>query len=432
MESEHDRTQVFTPPEVASLAARMLLEDAHTDIELLDAGAGPGWLTEAVFDVVAAADLNIESATLVELDAVLAEDARHALEPRGAKVVCADFLSWAREAPERTFSHVIMNPPYARLPSHSPQQRALRHAGVITPNLYAAFMWLAFARLADGGRMVAIVPRSFCSGPTFKHLRNYLFSRGSLTAIHHFKGRRAVFGRDHVLQEVVIIAFDRQPAGPSVSMSSSVGSHDLEEIVVQKLPTDLVVSSSYLNHGIRIPSGDPKSLQRALEAPPLICDDMQVQTGSVVDFRQAEHIMLDGDDSAVPLIGSDALGRLASDDDHVKPSHVQRFLRPGASASKHVRQSGSYVVVRRIAPRDEALRLKAAIVDVEADFPNGVAFENHLNVIDLGSAPERARAVLRALRSDAVAVQLEASVSSTQINAFDILSLRFDLRSPVA
>ncbi|MEI2268821.1 hypothetical protein OHB93_05840 [Microbacterium sp. No. 7] len=93
-ERDLTRTQVFTPPAVASFAARLLLQGSADPIRLLDAGAGPGWLAEAVLDSAQERALSVDSATLIEIDHVLAEDAR-SLERRGANVIEANFIEWA-------------------------------------------------------------------------------------------------------------------------------------------------------------------------------------------------------------------------------------------------------------------------------------------------------------------------------------------------
>src|SRR5262249_31566779 len=101
----------------------------------------------------------------------------------GGPLVCADFFTEAAdlpggglfgERPHRDFTTAILNPPYRKIRSDSGERAALRRAGVETSNLYSGFLALAMRLLAAGGEMVAVTPRSFCSGLYFRGFRKAL------------------------------------------------------------------------------------------------------------------------------------------------------------------------------------------------------------------------------------------------------------------
>ena len=84
-------------------------------------------------------------------------------------------------------------------------------------------MFLAALRLAEGGEMVAIVPRSFCNGPYFKPFREQFFSLMKLRHVHVFEKRDAAFENDEVLQENIIIHAVRGTASSQVLITTSRG-----------------------------------------------------------------------------------------------------------------------------------------------------------------------------------------------------------------
>lgn len=117
-----------TPPEVA--AAVYELADIHSWHSCLEPSAGNG----ALADLVGAS--NVTCVELSELRARILAD-------KGHKVVCADFLQWASENYQQ-FDRIVMNPPFSE-------------------GRWRTHLEAAAARLAPGGRIVAVLPAS-CVG----------------------------------------------------------------------------------------------------------------------------------------------------------------------------------------------------------------------------------------------------------------------------
>jgi adenine-specific DNA-methyltransferase len=125
------------------------------------------------------------------------------------------------------FDAAIVNPPYRKIGTDSPERRSLRQAGIETSNLYAGFIALIQRLLVPGGQIVGITPRSFCNGPYFRSFREDFLASLEIHRLHVFESREAAFRDDSVLQENIIF-------------------HAVKGL---KQPRELVVSSSSGEHG---------------------------------------------------------------------------------------------------------------------------------------------------------------------------------------
>ncbi|MDR3699893.1 MAG: Eco57I restriction-modification methylase domain-containing protein [Candidatus Sulfopaludibacter sp.] len=208
--------QFMTPSSVARFMASLFPPATLQTCRLLDAGAGLGALSCAFIDRWAAGDgLKFQDA---EVDAYEIDDALRAhLEqtlanytgglPVAPKIIAGDFI-W--EAARRilqgskSYTHVILNPPYKKINSASEHRLILRRMGIETVNLYTAFVALSLAMMRSGGQLVAIIPRSFCNGPYYRPFRDFLLGRAALRHMHLFASRNQAFKDDDVLQENII------------------------------------------------------------------------------------------------------------------------------------------------------------------------------------------------------------------------------------
>jgi len=85
----------------------------------------------------------------------------------------------------------------------------LRAIGLETVNLYTGFVGLVIKLLGSGGEAIAIIPRSFCNDPYYKPFRTFMARRAAIRHIHLFLLRNKAFKADDVLQENVIIHWQR-------------------------------------------------------------------------------------------------------------------------------------------------------------------------------------------------------------------------------
>ena len=333
-----------------------------------------------------------------------------------------DFISIATRGDIGRFTHVIANPPYARLHGESDQAIKLREYGIQVPNLYAAFIWLSLDLLEEDGAMVFIVPRSFCNGPRFHKMRSRLFLDSRIEHIHSFESRSKVFGLGTVLQETVVMKVRKTTELQEVSLSWSANGDDLTSAKSVDVSAKRVVGTEDEEFVIKIPrSSSASDIQNATTTGMrrLISTPLAVSTGSVVDFRHSTVLVPDAS-NGVPLIDSHFHG-LATGTSRKRP---QRYVTRSEEGQRFIFPRGNYVVVKRISPKEQTPRIRAAVVRAAEDMgESGVAFENHLNVIHQsgeGLPIKEALEIVQALSSDSLEQQFVERSGSTQVNASDL------------
>ncbi|WJS89741.1 Eco57I restriction-modification methylase domain-containing protein [Microbacterium testaceum] len=397
--------------------AEMLDLQSDTNLSVLDAGAGAGALSESVLGLVQ----QPVQLTMVEKDVILADHLAELLShfddklAVGSEVIAGDFIdaSIRWRALGTTFSHVIMNPPYERVRGGSTERESLKGAGVVASNLYAAFLWLGMDLLREGGRMVAVVPRSVLSGGQFRLLRQHLLASGSLFRLHHFRSRREIFQRDSVQQEVVVLGMVKGVKVDEVrySRSSSLGDIPSESLL---MPRERFEDAGG-DDAILVPSENARA---ALSPEPILPVGTDVSVGSVVDFRLPEG-SLNESSIGVRLFGSELFSA---------KEQPERWMRVESATSRFVMPPGRYLVVKRISPPETQPRLKHRVVDATSEkFQDGVAFENHVLVVHAsgeGLSDEACIFLDESFGADAAQQQIQERTGSTQINAADIRAMR--------
>lgn len=457
--------QFMTPAAIARFMAEQFLPTPGP-VTLLDPGAGLGALTTAVVDrwrsgaltpallpAKKSVPLAPLSALLFELDAPILAHLKDVLSQEQAPghsalnfaLKAEDFLEWAAQAHEqdapRTITHAILNPPYKKMGVQSTPRHQARRFGLETVNLYAAFVGAALDRLAPEGQLVAIIPRSFCSGPYYRPFRAFLLARAWVRGVHLFDARDQAFAEDGVLQENVIVHLQRPPAGPiaqdppDVRLSRSTDA-TFQDVQVHQVPWSQVCLPQDPDQVIRLPMPSAQSRPARFTFGPSALDHwtdrlaslgLDVSTGPVVDFRVKTALRPKAQADAVPL---------------VYPAHCQGWevawplrslKKPNALARVPATQKllwpmGDYLLVRRFSPKEEPRRVVPTRVHA-GQFPAGqaqLAFENHLNVIHArraGLDPVLAWGLLVYLASQPVDAYVRLVNGHTQVNATDLRTL---------
>src|SRR6266849_2977137 len=219
--------QFFTPPSIARLMASMF-SPVSGEVRLLDPGAGMGTLTVAFVQEFCNREPKPQriAVTLYEIDHRLAPyldksnqlcrelcaareidfSAEVCMEDfiaASEELLCGDLFSDAVQIPR--FNYAILNPPYRKIHSGSPERRRLKSIGIETTNLYTGFLSTVIKLLDSSGEFVAITPRSFCNGDYFQPFRKLLLEKTTIKQIHLFDSRSRTFNVDGVLQESVIL-----------------------------------------------------------------------------------------------------------------------------------------------------------------------------------------------------------------------------------
>lgn len=437
--------QFMTPAPVAEYLAALFDFDTRGPIRLLDPGAGMGALSAAFvhrwLDHAPAA--STLAATAYEIDPLLCERLRETLRACQAETAAAgramsasvcqyDFVQAATHPLEflvgNGFTHAILNPPYKKIPGDSPHRRWLRAAGIETVNLYAAFVALTLDLLADGGQLVAIIPRSFCNGPYYRPFREFLLRRAAITHIHLFGSRQDAFRDDEVLQENVIIKLVRSQRPSPVVVSHSHGS-DFSDSRQDVCEWARIVRPDDPEGFIHVPDSDslggpslPPQFGTALAEL-----GIEVSTGPVVDFRLASFLRAEPESGTVPLLYPCHCGT------NSVTWPLAGGRKPNAIAfceetRKWLYPAGWYTVVRRFSAKEERRRLVASVVQPGIALTDWIGFENHLNVFHQarhGLSEDLAWGLSTYLNSTLLDQFFRQFNGHTQVNATDLRSLRY-------
>jgi adenine-specific DNA-methyltransferase len=434
--------QFFTPVPAANLIAGMIALPAAGTIRVLDPGAGFGSLSAALVARVVRERSNLTvSISAIEVDPFLTSHLRETLEEcqRLASIAGLELTfqlktgdvveiatGWQRELFEQ-FDIVIMNPPYRKLGARSLQRRLLAHLGVDSPNLYTTFLAIGALSLVPGGQLVAITPRSFANGPYFSDFRKFLLSQVVLEHIHVFESRSTVFADTGVLQENIVFSARRWGTAGPVTLSVSHGHED--SMSSRAVQYEEIVRSDDSHRFIRIPAQtEDSTVVGEMASLPCALSDLgvQVSTGKVVDFRAREHLLETASHHSVPLIypGNLKHGRVHWPSRITKPQALAR----NAATKKLLLPSERYLLVKRFSAKEERRRVVAGVCDTKEIAPDGIAFENHLNVFHTGGHgldEALAAGLCLWLNSSVVDRYFRTFSGHTQVNATDLRAMRY-------
>jgi len=407
-------SQHLTPPETAKLAASMFsdLEADQQFIRCLDLGAGTGMLSVALYDRY---DGHIGQIDAVEMDEALATIYEAEMASVGVPhdLILGDALV---DAPDRLYDRVILNPPYKKMAAGDVRQRNLPCRSA---NLYSAFIAVGLSRLAEGGELVAIVPRSWMNGDYFTSFRRYALSFFSLDAIHIYESRTEVFSDTKVLQETMLVRFSNRRQSKCVKVTQSIGKSDV--ITMSEHAADALIDP--LTYVVRIAPEGADGPGETISSSGL-CPS----TGKVVDFRSKERIYNDKPDSDAiyPLLyaGNFSSGEMTHPRDFGKP---QWYRADDEKSMQQLMQPGSYVVVKRFTSKEEKRRVAAFPLTLETP----ITLENHLNFIHEGTSrkvvplrsAELSRGLALWLNTTFVDEWFRNVSGSTQVNAGDIRAM---------
>jgi adenine-specific DNA-methyltransferase len=424
--------QFMTPASIAQFMAS-LFSKRKGAVRLLDAGAGVGSLTDAFINRWGGRDVRVSA---YEIDPTMVSYLRETLERYDtsgfqAKIVERDFIQDAvyriKLGNKERFTHAIQNPPYKKINSDSQHRALLRAVGLETVNLYTAFVGLAIELLAEGGELVAIVPRSFCNGLYYKPFREWMLEKSAIEHIHLFHSRTRAFTDDDVLQENVIVKLVRgkKQGRVTITTSSDPSFSDLE---AHEYPFAEIVHDDDEQKFVHVPI-DPA--HGGIGGVPLAARSLdeiglEVSTGPVVDFRLKEFLREQPERGAAPLLypAHFTNGSLEWPRQSKKPNAIMNT----AETKKWLYPNGCYTVVRRFSSKEERRRIVAHVVDPDAFKANAIGFENHLNVFHSGKKgidKSVAHGLSVFLNSTAVDDYFRRFSGHTQVNATDLRLLRY-------
>jgi adenine-specific DNA-methyltransferase len=400
-----------------------LFSDSREALRLLDAGAGAGTLTAAFVEDACSRTIRPRRIEATAYDLKQAD-----FVAAGVEQLRGDLF--APSVPP--FNRAILNPPYRKVRSDSPDRALLRAIGVETSNLYAGFLAIVIGLLAPLGELVAITPRSFCNGPYFKPFRRLLLNAMTLNRIHVFEARDRAFSDDEVLQENIIFGAIKGAPKGGVVLSSTQALND-DTMTLREAPYEQVVHPNDPERVIHIAMNELASRAKdRVAAFEHTLDDIGigVSTGRVVDIRARENLRAAPGPDTVPLIYPRHFHRgvvrwpvfdSRKPDSIVRSSATEPMLLP----------AGSYVLVKRFSVKGEPRRVVAAVCDPGALPGRRVAFEKHLNYYHMNSSGlpfDLARGLALYLNSTLINIYFRQFSGHTQVNAADLRMLRYPSR----
>ena len=453
--------QFFTPGPVGRFMASMFM-NMRGDLSVLDPGAGVGSLTAAFCERLTASDsgatrvaftcVELEQSFIPQLselvDSCVRRSQRAGLQAEGF-IDHSDFLETSanilsspmvggERMPYGSFTHVIMNPPYAKMRGISNHRRLLEQLGIRSTNLYSAFLLCAARMLRAEGELVAIVPRSFCNGFYFKAFRHQFFSEVSLRRVHTIGDRNSAFSDDGVLQENVILHAVRSGPRSSVHITSSSSSDFIKDPKSGSMTTgdltDFVASYGAVvradaDRWVVLPTSElDATVTRILTSNRYSLGDLgiEVSTGPVVPFRVRGRVKPTWNKDCARLLRSADVSQGATDW-YVDPDYSASFALSGNLVDLAWPNEGHFVITRRISAKEELRRISARVYKPDSR-SRLIAFENHLNVFHVGRRglpAETALGLCLYLNSALLDRYFRMFSGSTQVNARDLYSLPY-------
>ncbi len=440
--------QYLTPARTAKFMAGMFTPTGRDHCRLLDAGAGIGTLSVAFIEQWLLANPFFRH---VDVDAFEVDTALHsalsrnlnAFKEKGAvraTIYGDDFISvaadtlrggfFSRKLPE--YSHAILNPPYKKIRNLSPHSTALRRVGIQTVNMYTAFVALALSLLSPYGQLVAIIPRSFCSGTYYRPFRKFLLAKAAIRRLHLFVSRSKAFKDDDVLQENVIIMLERHGIQREILISTSTDD-SLADLTEYAHPFERIVFPDDPECFIHIPTSTKQGIiEQSPEIKHALADiGVSVSTGPVVDFRLREYLRDAPEPGSAPLLYPCHLADHRVDWPQPNGRKPNAILHTSAT-EKWLYPNGYYCIVRRFSSKEERRRVVAGVVEPK-DFPGSrlLGFENHLNVFHSerkGLTREIAHGLCAFLNTTAFDESFRRFSGHTQVNVTDLRLMKYPQR----
>jgi adenine-specific DNA-methyltransferase len=443
--------QFLTPVHVAELVASLFQPSSQAaHLRLLDPGAGIGSLSVAFVNWLVQQKCRPESVEIVAVERddtlipLLTETlrsceglAQQVRIPLRAHAIHADFLKLCDEEANlfsatgvlKPFTHAILNPPYRKINTDSPERELLSKRGIEVSNIYAGFVALATILLEDGGELCAITPRSFCNGTYFKDFRQKFFSSMALQAAHVFVSRQKAFSQDAVLQENVIFAARKtktRPTHVSVRTSDGPETGKTENLV----PYSTVLAPDDRDMVIHLPADDVgMQAMRFVSSLPANLHKLcaTVSTGPVVDFRARSFLLDELNEGSVPLLYPTHFS--SEGIEWPKPGRKPNAIVVAPQTAWSLVPTGNYVLTKRFTSKEEKRRIVARVLECDR-FPRCmfVGLENHLNYFHSagrGFDADFAFGLAVFLNSTVVDVYFRQFNGHTQVNAGDLRMIRY-------
>jgi hypothetical protein len=220
--------QFATPPVLALDIARyatLWWQGRPDRVAFLDPALGTGAFYSALRQTLPG--MVVADACGIEIDPAFASAAKGLWKATGLRINQGDFT---RLAPDRRYNLILTNPPYVRHHHlrHSDKERlktvVLRRFGIEASGLaglYAHFLLLADAWLANGGFAIWLIPSEFMDVNYGTFLKTYLTECVTLRHIHRYSPSDVQFC--DALVTSAVVAFEKSQPSPGHEVRMSCG-----------------------------------------------------------------------------------------------------------------------------------------------------------------------------------------------------------------
>lgn len=423
------RGQHFTPYSMAAQLAVMATPCQQDNAVIADPGAGTGILSSSLAGHLQGNEFTSDLSLYgFETDKRLHDDLSQAwsffsnqVDSNTQFTIDEDFTEHAEQlmttgtiAGKEKPHYITSNPPYNKLSSTSPLGKLLREHDVPVSNLYAAFTVLAVQWLETDGHLLAVLPRSFCSGVYFKAFRRFLKANVSIEHITLYKSRSCF---KNVLQENLLICARKRPQQKRVRITVANDPNSRPEYDLV-LPADDILNDDHwaLPRSIE----DIKLFTQNRRRPTVFNDTpFELSTGKVELHR------VQGDTPTKIIYSSDF--------DHQSrwtwaEQRKPRYVNTAAKQCLPLPTAGGYIVLKRISSNDgeSPQRLMPAWLSRETIGSDSIALENHVQYIHKAGealSDDEGKQLMAFLHSEEAQAVMRTINGTTQINKSDIGSL---------
>lgn len=281
------------------------------------------------------------------------------------------------------YDYIISNPPYFKLSNNDLRVKVCNSIIDGQANIYSLFMAICSRMLSANGQMIFITPRSFTSGKYFQSFRHFLFLNVSVSFIHLFNTRKDTFGKDNVLQELVIFKFSAGRKNASIKISYSESIEGLANPTVKEYRTTDIIDTNTSEHIIYLPTSVIEeriiSLFKSWDGN-FEKYGIKISTGPVVAFRLKEYITSTNAQDTVPLYWLQNVIKMLSDHP-VERKEKGQYIIVCPETKSALLPNKNYIFIRRFSSKDDESRLVAAPYFGNMLKYQQVGVENKLNYV---------------------------------------------------
>lgn len=433
--------QFTTPTQVAEYMAERLLDktdfSANQTIKILDPGSGTGVLGLTVVENLFMAFPHIPVKLVTYENEPIALEVLRSNLALTKDWAAENELLFTYEVRERnyilegdnlfqdsaysyedSYDLIVANPPYKKLSKKSLEADVMNFVVHGAPNLYGLFWAKSAIELRSQATSAFIIPRSWMSGAYFERLRQFMFAQGSIAELHAFNSRNNIFGSTKVLQELVIVIFQKK-----LIKNIKIWAHN--DITTLNDNNPLIVSRRLVVVGPErrvylITNKHELTVAKwAGSLPSTFVDSgLRMKTGLTVCFRNRDLVEDKATNLNVPIFYAENFY-----------GHGIRLKREkGQYLSKQrsgfLQNNVNYVFVKRFSTKEEKRRIQTAFYDAHRFLNEKISTDNKINFV-IAKSDDLLKGAFLVLSSTIFDEYYRLLSGNTQVNSTEVNSMKF-------